>query len=254
MLHFSRRRLLLGAGALAAYAALSKEATPFWQSRDSNYNLSVGGAAPTPIAFVDGVETASTNGTSVTSAAINSTGANLLVRAVAEFGGGALGTFADSKGNSWTTLTSFVDGSNLSRIRMEWSSPTSVGAGHTVGYTVGAGGGQPSIAFAAFSNANATPFGSQVGTSGNSTSPAGGSITPGANNGLIITAFGGLSTAPITVDSSFIVVGTPAICPCTNNFALGMAYFIQTTAAAVNPIWTVLTGNPWAATNAVFKN
>lgn len=203
-----------------------------------------------PITFKDGVETASINATSVTSAAIDSTGANFLIAAVADYAGVALGSLpTDSKSNTWNPLTTFADGSNLSRVKLYWSKPSSVGTAHTISYTAT----QPSIGFAAFSNVNAAPFGSEVGTSGNSSSPAGGSITPGANNGLIISAFCGLVSLPITVDSGFTVVGS-ALASSANNFAIGMAYLIQTTAAAANPVWTTNGANPWAATNAVFKN
>lgn len=202
-----------------------------------------------PIAFIAGVETASINGTDVTSATINSTGANLLVAVVADYGLGVAGNVTDTKGNSWTPKTIYADGGNLSRVRLFWSKPSSVGSAHAALYT----GTQPSIAFAAFSNTNASPFESEVGTSGTSVSPAGGSITPGANNGLIISAFCGLSNLPITPDPTFTIIGS-AIASSANNFSIGMAYLIQTTAGAVNPVWTVNSSNPWAATNAVFKN
>lgn len=224
-------------------------ANPGWRE-SPNHAALAGAVGSSPIAFIAGVETASTNGTSVTSAAIDSTGANFLVAAIADYAGAAVGaTPIDSKGNTWNPLTSFVDGSNLTRIRLYWSKPSAVGAAHTISYTQTT----PSIAFAAFSNTNATPFGSEVGASGSSVSPAGGSITPGANNGLIISAFCGLGPLPITPDPSFTIIGT-ALASSVNNFAIGMSYFIQTTAAAVNPVWTTSNSNPWAATNAIFKN
>lgn len=244
------RRLFI-AQALAAPALITspRAVEAFWQSRDSNYNKNVVAAGSTPIAFVDGVTTPSSSGIAVTSAAINSAGANFLVAITSDFGGGIQGTVSDSKSNSWTARTAFVDGSTLSRVQLSYSFASSVGSGHTVSYT----GTQPLIGFAAFSNVNASPFAADIGTSGSSVSPAGGSITPAANNGLVISAFCGLTALPITIDSSFNVVGS-ASASSVNNFAGGMAYIIQTTAGAANPTWTVRDSNPWAATNAVFKN
>jgi hypothetical protein len=249
MLKIPRRRLVFGAATTAAYAALSKDAGAFWQSRDSNYDQSVGGSPPAAIVFVDSVGTGSSNGTDVTSATINSTGANFLVAAVADFGGGTLGTVSDSKSNSWNPLTTFVDGTNLSRVKVSWSKPTTVGSGHTASYT----GTQPAIGFAAFSNVNATPFDTEVGTSGTASNPSAGSITPSASGALLIASTGCLpnGTAP-TPDSGFTIIAS--LNATANNFGFGMAYLIETTIVAKNPTWTISIGNPWAATNDSFKN
>lgn len=204
-------------------------------------------AASSPIAFIAGVTTASSNGTDVTSATLNSTGANFLVAVVSDYGGGTPGTVTDSKGNTWNARTAYTDG--VLRVREFWSVPTSVGSGHTVSYT----GTSPSIGFAAFSNVNASPFVSEVGTTGSSTAPAAGSITPAANNSLIINAVSLLFGNGATVDSSFIVIGTPSTTT-ANSEGLAMSYLIQTSLGAVNPTWTSDTSGNWEATNAVFKN
>lgn len=209
------------------------------------------GSVTSPIAFIAGVTTAaSPPGTDVTSGTINTTGANYLVACVANFGGAAGGSISDSKGNTgWTALTRVIDATGA--VQCSWCKPTSVGSGHTVSNT----STSPTIGFAAFSNVNASPFDSEVGATGTSTTPTAGSITPSANGGLVISATGFLSSNPpiATIDSGFTLVDL-AIAVSATNWGFGMAYLIQTTAGATNPVWTVDAGNPWSATNAAFKN
>jgi hypothetical protein len=83
----------------------------------------------------------------------------------------------------------------------------------------------------AFSGANASPFDQENGVS-SGTQP--GSINPSEDGSLIITAhcaFGGAATV-----AGFTTVST-AFAPGTN-MAGGMAYYIQPTAAAINPTWS----------------
>lgn len=204
-------------------------------------------ASAGPIAFISGVATPSSNATSVTSATLDSTGANFLIACVSNFGGGADGTVTDNKSNTWNLKTRFIGG--VSSVQCSWSKPTSVGSGHTVSNT----STQPSIGFAAFSNVNASPFDTEVGTNGASTNPAGGSITPSANGALLVSSTGNLTDSSGSIDSSFILIGSYQGVS-GNNFGFGMAYFLQTTAAAINPTWTVSNGNPWAAVNLAFKH
>lgn len=209
-----------------------------------------GGVVVAPIAFVDGITAGSTDQNSFTTPAINSTGANFLVVGASDFVAGGAGTPVDNLGNTWNALTSYTDGS-LPRTQFFWSVPTTVGSGHTV--TFGTPGSNPSVGFAAFSNVNAAPFDNVVGTSGSSTSPAGGSITPGASNALIVSAISVFGTVVGgSVNSSFIIMSNLIDRVGGAHFGLGVAYLIQGAAATVNPTWTVSSA-PWAATNAVFK-
>lgn len=203
-----------------------------------------------PIAFINGVTTAAAPpGTDVTSNALDSTGANFLVACVSNFGGASGGGVADSKSNMWNPLTRYIDATGA--VQCFWSKPTSVGSGHTASNT----STSPTIGFAAFSNVSASPFDSEVGATGISVNPAGGSITPSANGGLVISATGFLSSNPpiATVDSGFTLVNL-SIAVSATNWGFGMAYLIQTTAGATNPVWTVDAGNPWSATNNAYKN
>lgn len=76
-----------------------------------------------------------------TSAAIDTTGADLLVFAVESYSGGALPSVSDSKGNTWTPTDSFTNGEI--RVRIWWAQNATVGSGHTFtvsGTTVAAAG------------------------------------------------------------------------------------------------------------------
>lgn len=212
--------------------------------------LASGGGGGGTIAFVAGVTTQSTDGSNVTSASIDSTGANLLIVVLAD--AGASTNLSDNKGNTWQPKTSYLDGSSVTSVRIFLSVPTSVGSGHTV--TV-SGTTLPAVAFAAFSGANASPFDTVVGTGGNSNSPAAGSITPGAANYLIVNGVSWFDTSGTSsVDSSFNVIGTH-LSRTGNGLGIDAAYLIQSGGpTAVNPTWTETNPNLWAASNASFKN
>jgi hypothetical protein len=99
----------------------------------------------------------------------------------------------------------------------------------------------------AFSGAHATPFDMENGAV--ATQP--GSVTPSQNDSLIITAVRAAAGSTPTIDSGF------------TEFALGnvggvhipggIAYLIQSTAAAVNPTWTVSGGSGIQSVIAAFK-
>ncbi len=87
-----------------------------------------------------------------TTSAVDTTGADLLVAAVAYFDGA--GTVTDSKGNTWTGLTPATPGSGRA-CRLLYCVPTSVGGGHTFSTPSGFGG----LCVSAWSGVDtATPF------------------------------------------------------------------------------------------------
>ena len=210
-------------------------------------------AAPSGIAFIGSVEAAGGQASPQTTAAMDTTGANLLVCAVSAFAGVAEPTVTDSKGNSWTPKTGF--GSNSGRVRLHFSVPTSVGAGHTFEAS-NASDMYGTIIAMAFSGANSSPFdnengdGNDVGVS--STQP--GSLTPSQNNSLIIAACSPADQGafPYGVDSSFIEANEVEGVLNTIE-GLIAAYLIQGSAAAVNPTFSWTNNvNPGAAI-AAFK-
>lgn len=207
-------------------------------------------------AIVDGgAAHVATGGTAdtVTSGAINSTGANLLIAVPAWYVGGGTATVSDSKGNSWTPLTAYTDGAEP-KVQIYYSVPTSVGSGHTA--AVNGTGIYPSVAFYAFSGAHATPYDShENGASGLGPSAnPGSSGTPSVDNCLVFAAvcFGGGQSFPIaSVDAPF-TLGDQSAFLVDNHLMVLVAYDIQTTAAARNPGYATVAG-PWGSAIAVFK-
>lgn len=163
----------------------------------------------------------STDTINVTTAGIDTTGATLIVIALAAFNMGT--NPIDSKGNSWTALTE--RGSDNPNIRCWYCVPTSVGAGHTFSYSES--GQYPRIAVQAWSGAAASPYDSE----------SAGSITPAEDNEVLIAAIASSGSVTMTIDSGFTesddVAGVAF-----QNYGLAMAYKVQTTAGSENPTWT----------------
>lgn len=192
-------------------------------------------------------------GNTITTSAIDTTGANLLVLSVSDSNSVAIGTVSDSKGNTWTPRTAYSGAT--ARTKLFYVASPTVGSGHTFTYTVT--GSFPTICVIAFAGAHATPYDTENGFAQTS-SPGGtinpGSITPSEDNCVLVSSLMALdNNAGSTIDSGFTISNTV-------NFAGGahyegaMAYIIQTTATAKNPTWSgIETGALAAATVASFK-
>jgi len=211
-------------------------------------SLSAWGTAPALVGTPQSCSGAHT----CTTAAMNTTGANLLV--VVE------GTFStttdpiaptDSKGNSWTGLTTRTQGGNV-RNRIFYSIPTSVGASHT--FTVETTTSFfPAIVVMAFSGVGQT---GQIDVENGSTASTAtiqpGSVTPASDNSVLVTGVSMDSNAGgvPTINSGF---NTPVgIAPGAAEGAW-MSYLVQNPKAAINPTWTFSTGVGRATNIAVFK-
>jgi len=184
------------------------------------------------------------------SAAIDTTGAKLLVISVGYFA--TIGTVSDSKGNSWTPLTERTTGSTAKH-RFYYVLNPVVGTGHTfnvfgintfLGYVVHA-----------YANpAGALIFESQNGAAAASgTSRSTGSVTPTTDGSLIVSglSLGDASNSP-TVDSGL----TSTLRAGVAGVSLGctLAYKVQSPAAAINPTWSWTASAEHAASVAVFKS
>lgn len=186
-----------------------------------------------------------------TSDAVDSTGANLIVIGIHNYSTFAL-TVSDSKGNTWTALTSYRT-SNQSGIRFYYCLAPTVGSGHT--FTVSSTAAYPVITAMGFSGVKtSSPFDVENGalnTTGTSRQP--GSVTPAENGSLVIAGmtFNGAVTSP-SVDSSMTLQETVPYLAANYMGALA-AYYIQPTAAAINPTfsWTTSINNSSAI--CVFK-
>lgn len=175
----------------------------------------------------------SPNGANVTTSAINTTGADLIVIAVATFGG--LIDPSDNKSNTYTALTGQGGGGGYGVQLFYLHAPT-VGSGHT--FSVSASSFQ-AICVIALSGSAASPFDQESGSAG-SVQP--GSITPAEDNEILITCLTTSDAGAQTIDGGFTTDGTYQAGSTGNNVGLAVAYLIQTTATAKNPSWDPANG------------
>lgn len=172
------------------------------------------------------------NGITFTTNGINTSGANLITVLVSHLSG-VSSTLSDNHGNTYTGLTA-QDQGLITRLYYVYNPTTS--ASHT--FTVSAlGSFYPTVAVIAWSGAAATPFDQQNGaTDVSNPSPASGSITPSENDELIVTGAGDSGSGYSAVSSPFSIEAS--VNPGGNNYALAIAYEIQTAATARNATWT----------------
>lgn len=205
------------------------------------------------IAFVVSTSkgTAITGGTSN---AIDTTGCNLLILGIHYYTAGSAFTVSDSKGNTWTPLTEYVT-SGYVGVRLYYRLSPTVGTGHT--FTVGmAGNRYPSITVMGFSGvATSSPFDVQNGSTSDvaGTSRQPGSVTPAGNGSLVVSgiAFSAAYTSP-SVNSSMTLQESVAYL--AGNYIGGaVAYYVQPTAAAINPTFSWTNSVRTSAAIAVFK-
>ena len=186
-----------------------------------------------------------------TTGAIDTTGADLLVVAYV-FDYRVSPSVLDSKSNTWTGLTSKA-GNNAGAVKLYYVKNPIVGSGHTV--TLGAAGGAfyGAAYFAAFRGADLTaPFDVENGANSNGTTIQPGGISPTLGGELVISAMAMNVTGAPTVDASMNLLDNNGLAPGTY-YGGGMAYWIQSTAAAINPVWTVGSSAANACVIASFK-
>lgn len=214
------------------------EVLPIGAERESQVWIPTGSPPPSGIAFIDGVFTLAG-----TSSGINTTGANFGVIAASFFSGTT--TVSDSLGNSWNALSVYAEGN--CKIQLWWSILTSVGAGHTFSITGSAG----SVGVVTFSGVNAVPFDSE---NGNNSSGSGsiqpGSVTPSLDGSVLVTGLDNFTATTPSINGGFTSFGAGYA---GGTLGGGIAYLIQTSAAAANPTWTYSSANIEAASIAVFK-
>jgi hypothetical protein len=203
-------------------------------------------------AKVASVSAASSNGgVSVTTGAIDTTGANLIVCATGSYEGGGEFTPTDSKGNTYSTLTASLVG-NGPQAQIHYVFNPTVGSGHT--FSGGIAGTFPAIACIAFSGSVTSPFDQENGnTTASAASLTTGSVTPTENNELLIAVVSwDAAITNLAINESFTLDQSVAY-GSGQNEGLGLAFFIQGTAGALNPQWTWTTSRPAAARIATFK-
>ncbi len=179
------------------------------------------------------IAASSANANGVTTASCDTTGALLLVAMVANAQATAAATVSDSKSNTWTALTP-QSVSGQARGQLFYAANPIVGSGHT--FTVDTvTSSEPAIAVMAFAGISSS-VGPQNGFSqaGNAVTLSTGSITPPADNALIV--WGNANSqpsAPNAIDGIAIVTDQLGSIAATA-FAVSAGYGVQGTAAAVN--------------------
>jgi hypothetical protein len=193
-------------------------------------------------------------------AALNTTGANLLVAGVAEYDPGAATfcTVSDSVGgnaNVWTPCTTYgPPGTGETQAKLWWTVPTYTGPGHTFLASPNAGAFPFPILFvAAFSGGHATPFVAESGFEGTgSASIQPGALTPALPNCLAISLVARTSGAITSISGAgWIILDNVPSGGAHNDGAL--AYQIQTTATLTNPTWNLVGGADASTAMAIFK-
>lgn len=187
----------------------------------------------------------------VTTDAINTTGANLIVIGIAWYSVTSP-SISDNQGNTWTALTTSNVASDVGAKLYYCVNPTT-NASHT--FTLGPANVYGGLIVAAFSGVKTTsPFDQQNGaTSSSASALSTGSVTPSEDNELVI-FIGGKGGNTTTVNATDVgsMIGSYAGITSTT-YAAGMGYEIQTTATARNPSLSGSGTSVMAARIATFK-
>jgi hypothetical protein len=213
----TRRGLLTGAAATAAYLAMEKPAEAAWTL-----------VGHTGLAAHTDVQTAGITWSSTPNLIIVITG----------FYPPAGGTLTDSTGsNVWTLVRSDVENSFISLNMYYCYNPTAPN-GQTFKCAGTANYG--CIHVVGFTGSASSPLDQQNG-SGTVKNFQPGSITPTQNGTLVITGFkyydaGGGSATVTSPFTAGLLDAVPAVSG--TNFGGGIAYYVQATAAALNPTWS----------------
>lgn len=188
----------------------------------------------------------------ITTSAINTSGASLLVATVNGFNSiNPIGNPSDSKANTWFNLTTHVCSGGISSGYIAYAKNPIVGSGHT--FTFGAVATYPCICVAAFSGADLTaPFDQENGADNvSATTGQPGSITPTINDALIIACAQYFDATTVgSVDSGLTLQENQASDGTVTHVGGSLAYGIQIPPPfAVNPTFTAAAGGPrqWLA-------
>ncbi len=183
---------------------------------------------------------ATAGGSSVTTPAINTTGASLIV--VVGSTNAGTSTVSDNKSNTWHVLSTWAGGNNDIQIFYAYTPTTSSTQTFTI-TSVGSGN-YPSLVVSAWSGTLATSavFDTQNGssTTNSVTSFGTGSITPASMGELLIGGLGmGPCTAPtnISLSPGFSILGSNGVTGCQGE-AVSSAYLIDSSTNAIGPQWS----------------
>lgn len=189
--------------------------------------------------------------TTVTTDAIDTTGASLIVVGVHWFDFGEAPSLTDSASNSWTGLnTGGAASSPQTKIYYKAAPTTSASHTFTASST---GGSYPTLTVLVLSGTASSPFDQQSTGSATSTTVQPGSVTPTEDNEIVIVIYSNNQTGGMTVNGGFTESNDVEASGGAHVGGM-MAYLIQTTAAAANPTGTVGSSEALAASSATFKS
>lgn len=199
------------------------------------------------------------NSTTQTYTGGDTTGANLIAVCAGDYQAAPqAGDITDSKSNTYTMLTEVNSASNARAALFFTTGSITVGTGHNIINTTGGGSGFPGLAWAAFSGAVATPHDQNSGGGSNTSATAlsPGSLTPSETNEILLSCLAlippGTSSTEI-IDSSFSVIDQVTAVNGGTNAGAVLAYQIQTTITARNPLWGWTGTSDAVATMESFK-
>lgn len=177
----------------------------------------------------------STNSNGTTTAALDTTGATLLVFGIAHLDAQGPGTPSDSKANTWAQAAT---AGNTCGIDIFYVKNPAVGSGHTFSNTGTAN--YPSLFILAFAGTDTSADRDQQNsaTASTATTIQPGSVTPSTNNQVVVTVVCETAVSGTwSIDGGFTISNQGPV-QAGAAYGGGMAYLIQTTAAAANPTWT----------------
>jgi hypothetical protein len=182
----------------------------------------------------------------VTTGAINTTGADLLVVVQAYYGPAGASVISDSAGNTWTDLTVYASAHRSVKIGYVQAPTTS--ASHTFTSTQN-NSNYPTLCVSAWSGSVSTPKEDDQGaTTAGATSLATGNATPTTTDLFITGCSQGGTTGTLTLSAGFTV--TDAFTGVANAVEGGMGY--ATGSSAVQATWN-FDSNEAAVCIAAFK-
>lgn len=192
------------------------------------------------------------NGTTYTTTAFDSTGANLLIIATTRYNFAGPIVISDSKSNTWTALTAYENNTSAGGVQLYYCQPTSVGSGHTATIS-GSSALYGGLTFMAFSGAAASSItDGEVGQAvpADSTFVQPGSLTPTAYGDLHILGAKFVSTL------QSLDIGTLTgqwVHEAGVRYGGAHAYYINPSNGALDPTFTVSPSERWSATQVAFK-
>lgn len=197
---------------------------------------------PAMVAHASAACSAGCPGGAITTPAIDTTKASLIVLASADQGSGV--GFQDNQRNVWKPLTRYV---GVPGMQLAYCEPCMTSASHTFTNTSGV---YPSFAVIAWSGTVASAALDGQNGIANAASPISTPITTTQNGEVVVTAIASQNYAADSIDSMFALIEHQAFLP-GNHFGISLAWKLQPAAGAMAPKWTSTNGS--TAAIAAFK-